>query len=216
MLDASAFPLSEKVFDAARRSDPEKALLAACQAATGQDGFLAGYGYALHAPACRIVDPASPAARLRVAETLDEPVLEPFGLCLSRLAPRAISPRMAETQITVAALRLGLLAQILDRCHAHLEGRDSFGRKTLHHQLVKAQFSATGALLSRLREELTHASAANHLDGEERIHVEIDTHMVQASKLMGGHGLRATSVHGIEYISYLIRAILAAGPQAGA
>ena len=45
------------------------------------------------------------------------------------------------------ALRLGFLGAALDRAFLHLEGREGFGQKLLHHQLIKTAFSRAQGVL---------------------------------------------------------------------
>ena len=201
------------VYDVARRESLVEALMTACHAATGRAGYLTGVSHALHAPDGSLVDPARPDTVVHIAETVAEPALSALGLVLSRVETVAAATRPPHAEIAMIGLRAGLLAQILDLAFAHLRERESFGRKTLQHQLVKARFSGTGAFLSRLREEIALAQVLDRTHGAERLHDDIDMRTVQAAKLMGGHGLRAGSVHGLEYASGLLRAIFVVRPH---
>ncbi|QBF29660.1 hypothetical protein [Thalassococcus sp. S3] len=211
MLDVTGYDLSGHVFATAREQTPRDAMEFACRTVTGTSGFLVIGNHAVHAPGARLVDPASVDSEVVVQETFQEHALAPFDLTLSRCAARAPTHRTPVFEATVVALRLGLLARILDRAFGHLEHRESFGQKLTHHQLVKAQFSETGAMLSRQREELSLAQ--DRPVNAQRLHAEIDRHTVQAAKLMGGHGFRAGALNGLEYLSALVRATLA--PEVG-
>jgi len=215
MLDSASVSPAEQVFDTARTAPPAQALQTACLLATGQDGFLAGASHAVHMPGARLVDPASVATDVALRATEQEHGIACFDLVLSVLEPRALRPVPAAVPILVVALRAGLLARTMDQAFGHLEDRESLGMKTLHHQLVKARFSATGGFLNRLRRELALADDAGRLEQPDRLHAEIDTHLVQGAKLMGGHGLRDAAAHGLEYLSVLLRASLVARPGAG-
>lgn len=215
MSDMQGRTTATHVFDIARREMPHVALAAACRTATDRAGHLTGHGYALHAPDASLIDPACPDAVVRIVETVVDPALSALGLVLSRVETLAASRLEPKAEIAIIALRAGLLARLLDLAFEHLRERESFGRKTLQHQLVKARFSDTGAFLGQLREEVGLSQDRGRIDGAERLHNGIDTQTAQAAKLMGGHGLRAGSIHGLEYASGLLRAIFAARSHSG-
>ncbi|MBD3787206.1 MAG: hypothetical protein IE922_09575 [Sphingomonadales bacterium] len=211
MLDASDYGPGEQSFLAARTMAPQAALAAACLAATGCHGYLVGAGYALHAPGAALVDPARPEITVEIDRDLDEAALAPFGLVLSQLRrPGAGTdgPLPARAAIAVLGLRLGLLARMLDTSYAHLEGRSSFGQRLIHQPLIKGQFAASGALMTRVRAELQQGPSAGPA-WVHALHDEIDRHSAQAAKLMGGHGFLEGSVNSLEYLSSLVRAALA-------
>ncbi|WP_293577444.1 hypothetical protein [Phaeobacter sp.] len=209
MLDRVAETPARQVFDTARRAEPAQALEAICLLATGRDGFLAGASHAIHRPGAPLMTltTAMQAPVIRVSEP--EPGIACFDLVLSQLQPMAPQPIAPKAHTMIVALRAGLLARTLDQAFAHLCDRESLGQKTLHHQLVKTQFSRTWAFLSQLRRELVIVGNTCALAEPDRVHNAIDTHLLQSSKLMGGHGLRDASAHGLEYLSLLIRATLA-------
>ncbi|MDF9302106.1 hypothetical protein P5P81_06015 [Tritonibacter mobilis] len=212
MLDREAETPAQQVFDIARQAEPAHALEATCLLATGRDGFLAGACHAVHRPGAPLVALSAAPGDLVIRDTEREPGIGCYDLVLSQLEPRAPQPIAPQVHGLVVALRAGLLARTLDLAFAHLRDRESLGQKTLHHQLVKARFSSSWAFLSQLRRELALAPGAQGFEAPDQIHNAIDTHLLQCSKLMGGHGLRDASVHGLEYLSVLIRATLAS-PQ---
>ncbi|MCG7622250.1 hypothetical protein [Epibacterium sp. Ofav1-8] len=215
MLDSATGPLTEQIFETARRAPPAQALQSACLLVTGRDGFLAGRSHAIHLPDTPLVDPAEPAADVGTRSTRTEHGIACFGLVLSEVAPRPLHPRPASVALATLALRAGILAHAMDMAFAHLETRESLGQKTLHHQLVKARFSASSMFVNQLRRELILSDPRGDIEGCDRLHTEIDTHMVQVAKLMGGHGLREGAVHGLEYLSTLIRATLVPSSHSG-
>lgn len=213
MLDTSDYGPGEQAFLAARTTPPQAALASACVAATGRLGYLAHCGHALHAPGARLVDPTDPDLAVEIEADLNEHAIAPFGLVLSRLRggaarDRAILPTQAA--MAVLGLRLGLLARMLDTAYAHLEGRSSFGQRLIHQPLIKGQFAASGALMTRIRAEMQQGQHAGPA-WIESLHTEIDRHSVQAAKLMGGHGFLEGSVNSMEYLSSILRAALAPG-----
>jgi hypothetical protein len=210
MLDTARFGLGEQVFSCAREAAPHDALKVTCEAVTGTQGSLVCGPFVVHRPGDILVNAAAPGTSVDVLEDLHDAGLAPFGLALSRVhfpAGQILPPNVGTAAI---ALRLGLLAQMLDRAFVHLEKRESFGQKLLHQPLVKGQISASGTLLSRIRAEMA-VDVADPLD-VEKLHDEISSHTIQVGKLMGGHGFRTGSLNDLEYVSGLLRASMTQRP----
>ncbi|NIZ12590.1 hypothetical protein [Phaeobacter sp. HF9A] len=204
MLDARACSPGAQAFQAARCLAPRSALQQACLALTGQEGYLLAGTHAVHGTDAPLIDPDQPERAQEAQSCGADPALAAFGLGLSRVAARpatALSPELAQVFV---ALRLGLLARILDLSYRHLEPRQAFGQRLLHQPLIKAQFSKSGAFVSQVQEELEQGGEI----ATTRLHDQIDQHGQQAAKLMGGHGFRAGEVNGLEYLSGLLRATL--------
>lgn len=198
------------MYQCARRSAPQDALRALGALAIGRPAYLACKGYALHGTelGCDIVDPRNPDQALTPSDAFETVVLAPWGLRFSAVAQTA-QPASSPTYLAkaVIALRLGLLMRCLDTAFLHLEGRESFGHKLLHHQLMKARFAATYADIARL---LTELSLAPTLLADARalaMHHTISRHFTQAAKLMGGHGLLAGNCHALEFLAGLVFAL---------
>ncbi|MBT9386230.1 hypothetical protein KM176_20335 [Pseudooceanicola sp. CBS1P-1] len=207
MLDiARASSLAGAVLAMARAAGPAPALELACEGLSGCPGYLAPGRHALHALDAALVDPACPDQPPAILRTATDPALAAFGLRLSELAPCPPLAPLPECAQLALALRLGLLARILDLAFRHLETREIFGQRATHLQLIKARFSAGGAFLARMETELSLGPVA----APGLLHDEIDRHTIQAAKLMGGHGYLEGSLHGLEYCSQMIRAVYGA------
>lgn len=215
MLDRVAGSPVEQVFETARKAHPAQALQATCLLATGRDGFLAGACHAVHRSGAPLVALSNTPVEVVIRDTEQEPGIACFDLVLSQLEPRAPQAIPPQVHTLVVALRAGLLARTMDLAFLHLQDRESLGQKTMHHQLVKARFSDTSAFLSQLRRELAVVGSEGIVDSPGRLHNAIDTHLLHCAKLMGGHGLRDAAVHGLEYLSVLIRATLASQQGTG-
>ncbi|MEP2783028.1 MAG: hypothetical protein ABJP33_11455 [Pseudoruegeria sp.] len=210
MLDAAHFGLGEQVFSCARKAAPYDALRMTCEAVTGTSGYLVCGPYVVHRQGETLVNAADPDASLEVLNGLQESALAPFDLTLSRVQCPVGHTLPLIVGTAAVALRLGLLAQMLDRAFVHLESRASFGQKLLHQPLVKGQFSASGALLTRIRAEMT-ADVVDPLEVDV-LHDEISRHTIHVGKLMGGHGFRSGSLNDLEYLSGLLRATMTQCP----
>lgn len=210
MRDPETVESLRELYLRARRSEPAEALCALGSLAVGRPVYLACGGFALHAPgaSAEIVDPDRPDEPVKLKATLDDETLMPWNLCLSaveRRGPINIRPRRFDRP--VIALRLGLLMRCLDTAFLHLEGRESFGQKLLHHQLMKARFANSHADGMRLLDELM--LSGNRLNEATLMvmHQIISQHFTSAAKLMGGHGFLAGSCHSLEFLSGLIFAM---------
>jgi len=211
MLDAHAPHGFNAVFAEARLSSPREALHMACQELISRAGYLAPGTYSIHAADGHddLWNPSQPGTPVVALEQLYDPVLATFGLAMSKIASRDTdAAHFARVDQTIVALRLGLLAKALDQAFLHLEHREAFGQKLLHHQLIKARFAQSGALITRLLEELRLVSGHNLPCDTTRMQDAISHHFSQCSKLMGGHGYLAGSINSLEYLSNLIRAAL--------
>jgi hypothetical protein len=197
---------------------PDDTLRALGELAIGRAVYLACGGYALHGDdASMIVDPNAADEPVTLTGVLDAETFAAWGLRFSAVrqpAPLGVSP--AELGPAVVALRLGLLMRCLDTAFLHLECREGFGQKLLHHQLMKARFANTHADAVRLVDELTQPGV--WLDGAVLLsmHRTITQHFAQAAKLMGGHGFLNGSCHALEFLSALLFAIHRPGEDATA
>ncbi|WP_109086647.1 acyl-CoA dehydrogenase family protein [Azospirillum sp. TSH100] len=196
----------------ARANAPGAALLAFTQFVTGRAGYPAYGGHALHAVSndLEIRDLTAPDCPMQPVETFEDGGLDSFDLALSVTGP-AVSPlpRPPLLEAGVVALRLGLLARCLDTAFSHLEGRESFGKKILHHQLVKVGFARVHAAIARMVEELVLAGPELDPATAAVMHRSIGGQFTEAAKLMGGHGYLAGSAHNLEYLAGLILAVYA-------
>lgn len=201
---------ADQLFTLARQSEVSVTLRALCRYATELDGYLVSNGLALHAAANDrpLVSPSSRTADIGIERTSQDIVLVHLGLCLSQVRGASkTDPITLRQAIAATAVRLGLLAQALDKAFRHLEPRQSFGRKVLHHQLVKAHFSASHDLITRRREELSLIETSSDLAYDPSVQHEISMHFMTVSKLMGGHGFLLDGINTIEYLASLIRAL---------
>ncbi|MER9408710.1 MULTISPECIES: hypothetical protein [unclassified Mesorhizobium] len=212
MLHTAAPLTADQLFSLARQGEVRVTLRALCRYVTELDGYLVSNGLALHAAANDrpLVSPSSGTADIGIERTSEDIVLVHLGLCLSQVRGASETGRFALRQaIAATAVRLGLLAQALDTAFRHLEPRQSFGRKVLHHQLVKAHFSASHDLITRRREELALIETSGDLAYDPGVQHEISTHFMNVSKLMGGHGFLLHGINTTEYLASLIRALYA-------
>ncbi|KUI98763.1 acyl-CoA dehydrogenase family protein [Vibrio sp. MEBiC08052] len=104
----------------------------------------------------------------------------------------------------VCALRLGLVARILDLSFNHLKDRKSFGQKTTRHQLVKASFSDIYGDVSLLKQQLHYRLDSGDLSTPDEEHRQITQLSNHAEKLMGGHGFLLGNSHTISHFSMLL------------
>lgn len=212
MRDVVTSLTAQQLFLLARQDDPSAALRALCQYVTGLDGYLVSNTHVLHNAAddSQLVAPFSSAAEIRIHQTSHDDVLSHLGLCFSQVCAICESAPFTWTQgVAATAVRLGLLARALDTGLRHLEPRESFGKKALHHQLIKADFSEAHDLITRCCEELALIEAGGGYSYDPGVHNEISTQFTAVSKLMGGHGFLLGGVHTIEHLASLIRAVYA-------
>lgn len=212
MLHAAAPLTANQLCSLAREGEVSATLGALCRYITGIDGYLVSNGLVLHATANDrpLVSLSSGMADIGVCRTSEDSVLVHLGLRLSQVYGVSESEPFALRQaIAATAVRLGLLALALDTAFRHLEPRQSFGRKVLHHQLVKAHFTASHDLISRRLEELALIETGGGFVYDAGVQDEISSHFTNASKLMGGHGFLLRGINTIEYLASLIRALYA-------
>lgn len=210
MLHTSAPLTADQLFSLARRAEVSVTLRALCRYVTGLDGYLVSNGLVLHAAADDrpLVSPYSGASDMGIDRTSEDIVLVHLGLRLSQVCGvTETGPFALHQAVAATTVRLGLLAQALDTAFRHLEPRQSFGRKVLHHQLVKAQFSASHEVITRRREELALIENNGDFAYDPGVQHEISTHFTNVSKLMGGHGFLIQGINTIEYLASLIRAL---------
>lgn len=203
---------AHQLFSMARQEDLRVTLCAMCKYVTGVDGYLVSHAHVLHDPTddSPLVTPFPGTADLRIKLTSQDSVLAHLGLCVSQVyAVCESAPSTGKQGVAATAVRLGLLARVLDAALRHLEPRESFGKKALHHQLVKADFSDAHDLVTRCREELALIETGVGHAYDPGVHKEITTGFTAVSKLMGGHGFLLDGVHTIEHVASLIRAIYA-------
>jgi hypothetical protein len=212
MLHVSACISMEGLFALGRSSDASTILRAICLYATSREGYLVVNGYALRGADDEfpLVDPAMADGTVRLIEEQVDIVLVRIGLVMVRAEPGVRAwPNLSRCAIAVVAARLGLLAQALDMSFRHLEGRQSFGQKTMHHQLIKTRFAHANTLIVRLLEEIGLAEGCDELQDLERMHSAISDEFAQVSKLMGGHGYLISGINSLEYLSSLMASIYA-------
>lgn len=213
--------LETHAFDAlvaGARRDPLPDVLARLgEAATGRRGFACNAGHVLAGGRTHGADEApvidgrgAVVARGRLS-LADDPVLASLGLVSARVDDGVEEADQARLSLFALAVRLGLTARMLDRAHAHLKPRRSFGQKTLSHQLVKASFADVHGVTLRLREKahvrLEEAATAD-LAGD---HAELAEADGEAERLMGGHGYLAGGTHELGYLSMLLFSLYGRG-----
>lgn len=196
------------LYTLARRSSPDHALRGLGEAAIGRPAYLAVGGYAIHTDSGEIVDPSQPNTSLSLTCVMDDQTLGAWGLQLSQISgPARASGLDTELLVASIALRLGLLMRCLDMAFLHLAGRESFGQKLLHHQLMKARFATINAEAQRCLEELTLPRAWSDLTALQALQREISAQFRHAAKLMGGHGFIEGRCHTLEFLATLLAAL---------
>ncbi|WP_304166512.1 VfmB protein [Lonsdalea britannica] len=130
----------------------------------------------------------------------------------SRPAPHWLS-------LIVAALRLGVVARMLDISYAHLNARSSFGQKTTRHQLIKASFASIYGEITQLLGQLSVRLEQADYEDLEQEHLAITHLSGQAEKLMGGHGYLLGNTHTLSHFSMMVYCVFgktgAPPPSAG-
>lgn len=204
------------LYTCARNAMPDEALRALGGLVAGRPAYLVIGGYAVHAPDGELFDPALPEAPIAVVQVIDRQTLAIWGLQVSQLAP--LGSQLAAEQgqalnaslnAAVLALRLGLLMRCLDAAFLHLENRESFGQKLLHHQLMKARFATVNAEVQRCLDELTLPRAGQDLPALQAMQRAVTAQFRQAAKLMGGHGFLEGRCHALEFLATLLAASVA-------
>ncbi len=210
MLHAPARISLEGLFALARTGDANTILRAICLFATSREGYLVANGYALRGvdDDFPLVGPSTANGVARQVDEQSDIVLARIGLAMVRAEPEVQArPNVSRCAIAAVAARLGLLAQALDMAFHHLEGRQSFGQKTMHHQLVKTRFAHANALIVRLIEEIGLVEECGEPQGLERMQSAISEEFSEVSKLMGGHGYLISGINTLEYLSSLMASI---------
>lgn len=192
--------------EAARIGDFSTALGAIGAAATGQPGYLATETFVLAGAGDLPVINAAGMIQTQMEEQPDDGVLGLMGLRLLQV-PAASAKAPGAASVAALDMRLGLFTLLLQTAHDHLKPRKSFGVKTLHHQLVKADFGDASGTLVLLQSKLAYRRATGDFAGIALDHATLSSAEVQAEKLMGGHGYLAGGTHQISYLSMLVRGL---------
>lgn len=195
----------------ARRDPLPDALARLGEAVTGTRGHLANAGFVIAADAGGALDGrGTPLAAARLVP-VDDRVVADLGLRLARIEGGAEEADQARLSLFALAIRLGLTARMLDRAHAHLKPRSSFGQKTLTHQLVKAGFADVHGVLLGLRETAHVRLADGIVAGLEDDHRRLCEADGEAERLMGGHGYLAGGTHELAHLSILVLSLYGRG-----
>lgn len=193
---------------AAQCGDYPTALVAIGEAVTGVAGYLATNTFALIGTQDHPVIDAAGVVQSDVSPLEDDGVLAALGLQLAHV-PGAAAPADNVASLAALEMRLGLLTHLLQTAHAHLKPRKSFGQKTLHHQLVKADFGDASGTLIMLQSKIGYRRETGDMIGLAADHAKLSASELQAEKLMGGHGYLAGGTHEISYVSMLVRGLYA-------
>lgn len=188
-----------------RRAAPAQALAQFTWLVTGNSGGLAcnGIGMLPAAADTHLYHPDGEEIPLtRCSEFAADRVLTYMHIRQLRVASASDAPPWIS--LLIAALRLGVIAQMLDISYAHLEKRTSFGQKTTRHQLVKASFAAIFGEVTQLRSQLGLRVAHNDYLELEQEHMAITLLAGQAEKLMGGHGYLLGNTHTLSHFSMMM------------
>jgi hypothetical protein len=191
---------------AAQNGDYSAALVAIGDAATGVAGYLAANTFALIGTQTHPVIDADGVVQADVEEIADDGVLATMGLRLVHV-PNAGSMASDVASLAALEMRLGLLTLMLDTAHRHLKPRKSFGQKTLHHQLVKADFGDASGTLILLQSKIAYRRKTGDMSGLAADHAKLSATELQSEKLMGGHGYLIGGTHEISYVSMLLRGL---------
>lgn len=191
---------------AAQVGDYTAALAAIGEAATGVAGYLAANTFALIGTQAHPVIDAAGAVQSDIEEIEDDGVLAAMGLRLIHV-PRATAPADEAASLAALETRLALLTLMLHTAHTHLKPRKSFGQKTLHHQLVKADFGDASGTLILLQSKIAYRRKTGDMAGLAADHAKLSVAELQSEKLMGGHGYLAGGTHEISYVSMLLRGL---------
>lgn len=191
---------------AAQSGDYSSALVAIGETVTGVAGYLATNTFALIGTHDHPVIDTAGVVQSDVKAIEDDGVLGAMGLRLAHV-PTAMAPASEAASLAALDMRLGLLSHLLQTAHAHLKPRKSFGQKTLHHQLVKADFGDASGTLIMLEAKVAYRRETGDMTGLAADHAKLSTSELQAEKLMGGHGYLAGGTHQISYVSMLVRGL---------
>lgn len=206
-LDHTSFVNAEPA-TAAQKGDYATALAAIGATVTGVAGYLAANSFALAGTADHPVIDAQGVVQTDIQDIEDDGVLAAMGLRLVHV-PGAVAPLDDAASLAALDMRLGLLKHLLQTAHTHLKPRKSFGQKTLHHQLVKADFGDASGVLILLGSKVAYRRETGDMSGLAADHARLGAAEMQAEKLMGGHGYLAGGTHEISYLSMLVRGLFA-------
>lgn len=212
-LDQSAF---DALSTGARHGALPEALALLGEAVTGARGFVCNAGFAiLGAASAGEADAAVDGRGRPVADDrlrpIEDPVVEALGLRLARVEGGIEEADQARLSLFALAARLGIAARMLDRAHAHLKPRRSFGQKTLAHQLVKAGFADVHGVVLGLREKAQVRLAEGAIAGLQEDHRTLCEADGEAERLMGGHGYLEGGTHELAHLSMLLASLYGRG-----
>lgn len=193
---------------AAQNGHYADALAAIGNAVTGVTGYLAAHQFALVGAQPYPVIDAMGAVQTTLTDIEDDGVLGAMGLRLVHV-PHAADPAPYAAALPALQMRLGLLNHMLQTAHTHLKPRKSFGVKTLHHQLVKADFGDASGALILLQAKCDYRLRTGDAAGLPDDHATLSAVELQSEKLMGGHGYLSGGTHEIGYLSMLVRGLYA-------
>ncbi|MFP1869470.1 acyl-CoA dehydrogenase family protein [Lonsdalea quercina] len=198
----------EKLAQAAsygRLLDPVDALSRFTELVTGTPGGLACHGIGLlpvDASSCLYhpdgsAIPLDGCTQLPADRVLSFMHLRKVAITGSRPAPHWLS-------LMTAALRLGVVARMLDISYTHLNQRTSFGQKTTRHPLIKASFASIYGEITQLQGQLSVRLEQADFEDLEQEHLAITQLSGQAEKLMGGHGYLLGNTHTLSHFSMMV------------
>lgn len=193
---------------AAQCGDYAAALAAIGETVTGVAGYLAAHQFALVGAIPLPIIDAAGVVQTDFEAMADDGVLAAMGLQLVHV-PTVTDAAPLAASLPALQMRLGLLNHMLQVAHAHLKPRKSFGQKTLHHQLVKADFGDASGTLILLAAKCDYRLEMADMTGIAQDHATLSAVELQSEKLMGGHGYLAGGTHEIAYLSMLVRGLYA-------
>lgn len=204
----------DNLLDTVRSNDLVTGLMSLGEFATGRSGFLVNCGHCLRGKGRTddCVDMFGASVKGIVEVTRDR-ALDSLGLEWAHGAGQ--QPLGRRAAVSVIVLRAGILAKMLDRAYNHLAGRESDGRKTLQHQLVKAAFVESHGMIERIRHEARSLLNDEAVIDLARVHGDVSRLTGQASKLMGGHGYLLGELNSLEIASLCVTTIYGETAAAG-
>ncbi|MFP1793513.1 acyl-CoA dehydrogenase family protein [Lonsdalea quercina] len=199
---------AEKLTQAAsygRRLDPVDALFHFTGLVTGTPGGLTcqGIGLLPGDASARLYDPDGADIPLNDCTELPADRVLSF-MHLRKVAVTGSRPAPHWLSLMTAALRLGVVARMLDISYAHLNQRISFGQKTTRHPLIKASFASIYGEITQLQEQLNVRVEQADFEDLEQEHLAITQLGGQAEKLMGGHGYLLGNTHTLSHFSMMV------------
>ncbi|OSM95637.1 MULTISPECIES: acyl-CoA dehydrogenase family protein [Lonsdalea] len=192
-----------------RRLEPAEALSQFTGLVTGTPGGLACHGIGLLPgdASARLYHPDGSAIALDGCTALPTDRVLSF-MNLRKVAVMESLPAPHWLSLIAAALRLGVIARMLDISYAHLNSRSSFGQKTTRHQLIKASFANIYGEIAQLQGQLSVRLEQEDYEDLEQEHLAITHLSGQAEKLMGGHGYLLGNTHTLSHFSMMVYCVL--------